>query len=311
LGCALSQGAVSLTIFRLTSGIAVGAGSVLAPMYISEVSPAAKRGTLVSFNQFAVTIGILLAYFIDYGLVDLENSWRYMLGAPFVFSLIFLVLLLVSFPESPRWLLSKGKGEEALKVLNKINPQTAQQEYDSIKSSLDLTDDKSDASFTDIFKGRLGVVVFIGTLLAMFQQITGINAIINYAPVILSKTGIGADASMLQSIFVGVINVLFTIVALWLIDIKRKKDSSNMGCFGNVIVIDISKCGILLRMDEYWRANCAFGLYSKFRSNFWSSCMGSDCRDLSKQNQKLCSVFLNRNMLGMLIPCSAVLSLDS
>ncbi|MDO5570108.1 MAG: sugar porter family MFS transporter [Bacteroidales bacterium] len=232
LGCALSQEIVSLTLFRLTSGIAVGLGSVLAPMYISEVSPAAKRGTLVSFNQFAVTTGILFAYLIDYALVNVPDGWRYMLGAPFIFSVIFLVLLLVSFPESPRWLLTKGKNSEALKVLNKINPVSAQKEYDSIKSSLSVVEEKSNVSFSDIFKGKLGVVVLIGTILAMFQQITGINAIINYAPVILSQTGIGEDASMLQSIFVGIINFLFTIIALWLIDTKGRKTLLLWGAAG-------------------------------------------------------------------------------
>ena len=116
LGCALSQGVLTLSIFRFISGFGVGAGSVMAPMYISEISPAHQRGTLVSFNQFAVVTGILLAYLFNYLLVNIEDSWRLMLGVPFVFSVIFFVLLLTSFPESPRWLLSKGKDEEAKKI---------------------------------------------------------------------------------------------------------------------------------------------------------------------------------------------------
>ena len=121
LGSALSESSLMLTVFRVLSGLAVGATSVVGPMYISEISPAAKRGTLVSMNQFAITIGIVVAYVIDFLVMDWgENSWRYMLAVPAVFGVIYLVFLLSSFPQSPRWLLSKYRRNDAIKVLEKI-----------------------------------------------------------------------------------------------------------------------------------------------------------------------------------------------
>ena len=121
LGCAFSKDILLLNFFRFFTGLAVGATSVVGPMYISEISPASKRGMLVSLNQFSITIGILLAYVFDYFLVDLGgNSWRYMLAVPTIFGLLYLIYLLISFPESPRWLIANGKHDEALDTLKKI-----------------------------------------------------------------------------------------------------------------------------------------------------------------------------------------------
>ena len=238
LGSALAMSALTLIIFRLIGGLAVGAVSVAAPMYISEVAPSHKRGTLVSFNQFAIVIGILLAYVFDYFLIDIPDGWRYMLAVPVIFSLLFLTFLLISFPESPRWLVTAGKSDDALKVLRKIGDNSfATNELNNITQSFKADQTKDKVSFAEIFKGKTGKVVLLGTLLAAFQQITGINAVVNYAPIIFEKTGVGGDQALLQSMLVGLVNFLATIVALWLVDSKGRKSLLLVGASGMTLML--------------------------------------------------------------------------
>jgi len=200
LGCAFAESLMMLVAFRLLSGLAVGATSVVVPMYISEISPAKKRGRLVSFNQFAITIGILVAYVFDYFLVNQgESSWRFMLAVPAIFGIIYLGLLFLNFPESPRWLLAHEYENEAEKKKEKM-------------------------SIMDIFKGKTGKIVMTGTLLAAFQQITGINAVIMFSPEIFRAAGLARGDSLIMSMIVGLVNFLMTIFALCLVDkIGRKK----------------------------------------------------------------------------------------
>lgn len=234
LGCAFATDFTMLTIFRVLSGLAVGATSVVVPMYISEISPANKRGTLVSFNQFAITIGIMLAYIFDYFLLGLSSeSWRYMLAVPAVFGVVYLIFLVTSFPESPRWLLSKGDKKAALDVLKKIGGgKSASNELKEMEKSLASEEEKSKISLNQLFRGKTGKVVIIGTLLAAFQQITGINAVIIFAPDIFKSAGVGGDTALLQSMLVGLVNVLMTIIALWLVDRKGRKTLLLWGAVG-------------------------------------------------------------------------------
>ena len=167
-GCALSYNPPMLTLFRFLSGLAVGADSVIGPMYISEIAPAGKRGRLVSFQQFAITIGILAAYLFDYLLLGRPDDWRWMLAVPALFGTVFLVASFFSLPESPRW--QRGT----------------------------VRNDAGKVAFRELFSGRTGRVVALGTLLAAFQQITGINAVINYAPIIFEHTGVGGGTALLQ-----------------------------------------------------------------------------------------------------------------
>lgn len=239
LGCALATDFTVLTIFRVLSGLAVGATSVVAPMYISEISPANKRGMLVSFNQFAITIGIVLAYIFDYFLLGLStDSWRYMLAVPAVFGLVYLIFLIISFPESPRWLLSKGYKDAALNILNMISGEkSASGELKNMEESLASEGQKGKVSFGELFKRKTGKVVLIGTLLAAFQQITGINAVIIFAPDIFKSAGVGGDTALLQSMLVGVVNVLMTIVALRLVDRKGRKTLLLWGAVGMLFAL--------------------------------------------------------------------------
>lgn len=237
LGCALSTSVLPLNISRFISGIAVGATSVVGPMYISEISPAKKRGMLVSLNQFAITIGILVAYVLDYFLIDLGgDSWRYMLAVPAVFGVLYFIFLITSFPESPRWLMAHGKYEEAVEVLRKIGGEKfVQEDLPEIEASLNEEKKDEKVSFTELFRGKTGKIVFIGTLIAAFQQITGINAVIMFSPEMFKAAGVQSDIALANSMLVGFVNFLMTIVALRLVDSKGRKTLLLWGAAGMIL----------------------------------------------------------------------------
>jgi sugar porter (SP) family MFS transporter len=236
LGCSFARTLIIFIISRIIAGLAVGAASVLSPTYISEIAPADHRGRLVSYNQFAIVTGILLAYTVDYALINVNQGWRLMLVIPAIFGLLYLVLLNGSFPESPRWLFKVGQKLQAKEILEKIGGEEyAAQEIKSIATSLDNENTGRKTMIGDLFHGKMGYVLLLGTLLAVFQQITGINAVINYAPVIFAKTGVGSDIALLQSIIVGVVNFLFTIIALWLVDTKGRKTLLLWGAAGMTV----------------------------------------------------------------------------
>jgi len=237
MGCAIAGSSTMLIIFRVLSGLAVGATSVVAPMYISEIAPAKKRGRLVSFNQFAITIGIVLAYIFDYLLVGLgPDSWRYMLAVPAIFGLIYLVFLVLKFPESPRWLLAHGRKEEAVKVLASLGgQQLVDEELPEMEFALNAEAKKEKMSVSELFKGKTGKIVLIGTLIAAFQQITGINAVIMFAPDIFQAAGSAKGDSLMMAMVVGMVNFLMTIFALWLVDKKGRKTLLLWGAVGMIV----------------------------------------------------------------------------
>lgn len=237
LGSAFSESSLMLTVFRVLSGLAVGATSVVGPMYISEISPAAKRGTLVSMNQFAITIGIVVAYVIDYLVMDWgENSWRYMLAVPAVFGVIYLIFLLSSFPQSPRWLLSKYRRNDAIKVLEKIGGKALiESELPEMEQAILAEQGKQKVKISELFRGKTGKIVLIGTLIAALQQITGINAVIMFSPDIFQVAGSAKGDSMMQAMIVGLVNFLMTIVAIWLIDRKGRKTLLLWGAVGMIV----------------------------------------------------------------------------
>lgn len=237
LGCGLAESSTLLIVFRVLSGLAVGGTSVVAPMYISEIAPAKNRGRLVSFNQFAITIGIVLAYVFDYLLIGFgDQAWRYMLVVPAVFGVFYLVFLIARFPESPRWLLAHGRKEEAIKVLNSIGGNAlVRQELPEMERTLHAEQKKDKMSFGELFKGKTGKIVLIGTLIAALQQITGINAVIMFAPDIFQAAGSVKSDSVMQAMIVGLVNFLMTIVALWLVDKKGRKTLLLWGAVGMIV----------------------------------------------------------------------------
>ena len=262
-GCALAESATMLVVFRVLSGLAVGATSVVAPMYISEIAPAHSRGRLVSLNQFAITIGIVLAYIFDYLLIGFGyNAWRYMLAVPGFFGFLFLLFLIVKFPESPRWLLAHARRDEAVKVLNSIGGNAlVTEELPAMESTLIAEQKKDKMSVGELFKGKTGKIVLIGTIIAALQQITGINAVIMFAPDIFQAAGSAKGDSVMQAMIVGLVNFLMTIVALWLVDKRGRKTLLLWGAVGMIISLaylafDFSKpvqngAGVLIALLVY------------------------------------------------------------
>lgn len=251
LASALAPDFTTLVIARMLGGFGVGAALIIAPMYIAEIAPPKLRGRLVSFNQLNIVLGISAAFFTNYLILRLSQSdlawvksfginqyqWRWMLGletfpAVLYFGFLFLV------PRSPRWLLMKGREGEALKVLKKVSTaDQALKDLEAVKASFVTAAPKKKVPLSALFKPALRLVLFIGIVVAVLQQITGINSVFFYAPMIFEQSGIGADASFSQAVLVGLTNVVFTILAIMFID-----------RFGRKILLIFGLTGIAISM---------------------------------------------------------------
>jgi sugar porter (SP) family MFS transporter len=220
VGCALPRTIAEFVVFRFIGGLGIGSASILAPLYISEIAPARIRGALVSVNQMAIVTGILLAYFINWAFAGVgPSNWRWMYAAGALPSVIFFILLL-RVPESPRWLVKQGRESEALGVLSRVNTaDLAAAEVSSIKEALAM----EKGSLAELFRPGFRRALLIAVVLAILQQITGINAVLYYAPRIFERAGFSRMSAIGQSTIVGFVNMLFTIVAIVLVDrIGRK-----------------------------------------------------------------------------------------
>jgi sugar porter (SP) family MFS transporter len=222
IGAGLSNVLYEFIFFRLTGGLGVGAAAMVSPMYIAEIAPAKWRGRLVACYQLAIVFGILIAYFVNYFLNDIgPNNWRWMFASQAGPSLLFFLLLLL-VPETPRWLIKKGRKNDAKEILSKTSdPSLVELEMSNIERT--FHNEKS-ISLKQLFNSTYRPVLFIGIMVAVFQQVTGINSIIYYAPVIFKQTGIDSSSSLLQTIVIGVVNIASTFVAIGLVDkLGRKK----------------------------------------------------------------------------------------
>jgi MFS family permease len=240
---ALAFDITSFIIARVIGGIGVGMAILIAPMYIAEIAPRQLRGTLVTFNQLNIVLGISVAYFSNYyfqqTITDPDFKWRIMLGVEALPALMYLILLFF-VPRSPRWLLQKGYAEEALRVLVKIHgTEQSVNEYNEINYSLSEKRINEKAAWADVFSTRMKSVLIIGFGIAFFQQITGINAIFYYAPMIFEMAGGGKDAAFLQAAILGVTNVVMTVVAMFLIDRLGRKPLLYIGATGICISLAI------------------------------------------------------------------------
>jgi sugar porter (SP) family MFS transporter len=213
LGAALSPTFWLLVVKRFVIGLAVGSASMAVPLYISEVAPPRVRGALVSFNQLALTAGILVSFLVDYALSS-SADWRLMFGLATIPGVLLFVGMLTQ-AESPVWLVTRGRIAEARKVLVRV--RSADHDIDGEIDEITSLSNRS-ASYRELLAPDVRKLVVVGVLLAVFQQVTGINTVIYYAPTLLHQAGFGNSASLLANVGNGVVNVGMTVVAIWLID---------------------------------------------------------------------------------------------
>jgi MFS transporter, SP family, arabinose:H+ symporter len=240
IGAMVPRNLTEFLIARFIGGLGIGAASMLSPLYISEIAPSRNRGRLVSLYQLAIVVGINLIYFVNLLIAsfgdeawNVETGWRYMLGSGTIPAVLFLILLFM-VPESPRWLVKKGNDNDALDTLEKVNgtiegKNVLNEIKDSIRQEV--------GTLSDLFGKRFKPALVIGVVLAIFSQITGINAIIYYAPEIFKGVGFASESALFQTVLIGAVNTLFTFVALWLIDRAGRKTLLQWGVSGMVICL--------------------------------------------------------------------------
>ncbi|HSC55496.1 MAG TPA: sugar porter family MFS transporter [Phnomibacter sp.] len=219
---------------RFTAGIGVGMASMLSPMYIAEISPAHLRGRMVAINQLTIVIGILITNLVNYGLRNMgDDAWRWMFGLGFVPSALFFLGALW-LPESPRWLVKMQKHDKAKSVLAKIGDEDfVNQSLSQINATMQGI---QKTSYADVFKKGVLPAVLIGIGLAVFQQLCGINTVFNYAPKLFESIGASQDDQLLQTVFIGGVNLLFTILAMLLVDKLGRKPLMLAGAGGLAII---------------------------------------------------------------------------
>jgi MFS transporter, SP family, arabinose:H+ symporter len=239
VGSGLASNVAMFIIARVIGGLGIGISTVVAPMYISEIAPPKYRGRLAGMFQFNIVFGILIAFVSNALLAGIgENAWRWMLGVAAFPSLIYAVFCF-GLPESPRWLLSrKGDREAALQVLQRIESAASRDEI-AAEADVILAASSEQASSGHFWTRRLRKPIMLAILIAFFNQLSGINAILYFAPRIFELTGLGAKAALLQSIGIGVTNLVFTFVGLWLIDRLGRRTLLYIGSFGYIISLGL------------------------------------------------------------------------
>lgn len=249
-GCAFAPSFSYLVIARITGGVAVGVASNITPLYISEVAPAKIRGALVTCYQLAITVGILLAYLSNVWILQLsealepassgyiiqylflEDSWRAMFGIELIPAVIFSTGLLF-VPESPRWLFENDSEQQAEEILNRfLTPSALQKEVQSIKKAITK---EVKTLYKDLLRPGLRKALFIGIMLPLLSQFSGINAVIYYGPRILNSAGFDIDSAMTSQIYLGIANMLFTFIAIWYVDKKGRRPLYIYGTLGATI----------------------------------------------------------------------------
>ena len=257
LASALAPSFSALVMARIIGGLGVGAALIIAPMYIAEISPAKDRGRMVSMNQLNIVLGISAAFFSNYLLLGIGQSgselaqtllidqatWRWMLGVELLPALLYFICI-SQVPESPRWLAMRGRDTQANEVLSLYNsPQQVESELKAIKASIAADQTNAAGGFRELLAPSLRKVMLIGLVVAVMQQVTGINAIFYYAPMIFEQSGIGTDAAFMQAVLVGLTNLVFTLVAIGLIDKLGRKPLLVLGGGGIVLCMMLLSWG--------------------------------------------------------------------
>ena len=234
IGSAVANGLTPFILARLIGGLGIGISTVAAPLYISEIAPPRLRGRLAGMFQFNIVFGILVAFVSNALLAGIgENAWRWMLGVAAFPSVLYAVMTL-AIPESPRWLLSrKGDRSAGIAVLRRIQPEASQAEIDGLANEISAAVN-AEGKTGGFWTSRLRKPILLAILIAFFNQLSGINAILYFAPRIFELTGLGAKAALLQSIGIGLTNLVFTFVGLWLIDRLGRRTLLYIGSFGYI-----------------------------------------------------------------------------
>jgi len=239
VGSALAPNVWVFIAARAIGGLGIGISTVVAPMYISEIAPPKHRGRLAGMFQFNIVFGILIAFVSNALLAGIgQNAWRWMLGVA-AFPSVLYALLCFGLPESPRWLLSRrGNREAALKVLHQIEPEAPEAETTALADQI-LAASTEQVSSGQFWTRQLRKPILLAFLIAFFNQLSGINAILYFAPRIFELTGLGAKAALLQSIGIGITNLIFTFVGLWLIDRLGRRTLLYIGSFGYILSLGL------------------------------------------------------------------------
>lgn len=233
IGSALVSDPLAFAFFRFIGGLGVGASTIAAPAYISEIAPAKSRGRLVALYQLSIVVGILAAFLSNYLLSDTgPQAWRWMLGVE-AFPALVYGLLILGVPKSPRWLVMKGRTEEATRILKAANPSA------DIAAFVQSVGSGTSRIKESIFSKRYRPALFLVFFIAFFNQFSGINAFLYYSPRIFEGAGLGSDAAFLSSIGVGVVNVLFTLVGMALVDRLGRKQLMYIGSVGYIISLGL------------------------------------------------------------------------
>ena len=244
IGSAFANNPFVFAAFRFIGGLGVGASTIAAPAYISEIAPAKNRGKLVAFYQFNIVLGILFAFLSNYLLSDFgENSWRWMMGVQAIPSFIY-TLFVFRIPESPRWLLSKSRNSEAKKVLKLMGQEV---DYEKMMSEITLDNKNANDSKDTIFLKKYRTPLLLAFFIAFFNQLSGINAFLYYSPRIFQEAGLGESTALLSSIGIGAINLVFTLIGVFLIDRLGRKVLMYIGSVGYIISLSLVALAFFLK----------------------------------------------------------------
>lgn len=247
VGSALADDPWTFAFFRFLGGLGIGASTIAAPAYVSEISPPKDRGRLVSLYQFNIVFGILMAFLSNYLLRDAgENAWRWMIGI-MTFPAFFYTIIVFTIPESPRWLVSQSKISEAELVLKKID---ADAKIEHLMQEMHfLGNENEDEKKETIFSKRYRFPLILAFLIALFNQFSGINAFLYYAPRIFAEAGLEKNAALMSSVGIGITNLIFTLIGVFLIDVLGRKVLMYIGSVGYIISLGLVSIAFFLKWE--------------------------------------------------------------
>jgi MFS transporter, sugar porter (SP) family len=244
IGSALANDPITFSAFRFLGGLGVGASTIAAPAYITEISPKENRGKLVAMYQFNIVLGILVAFLSNYLLNGIgEQAWRWMMGVEALPAILYTLLTFI-IPESPRWLLSKNQSVQAENVLRMIDPNT------NVSEQIQAWEEgERSSSSKNIYQRQFRFPLVLAFLIAFFNQFSGINAFLYYAPRLFEEAGLENSTALLSSIGIGVVNMLFTLLGMFLIDRLGRKRLMLIGSVGYLVSLSLAACAFLLKWE--------------------------------------------------------------